>query len=179
MSVIWKKKHITLVSYHIVSDHIGFIRWICSEVSMIKSAGLVQNLGVAHGFWGNGTFRISFTKMVSPIWGQMILLSKTIQSQKRKSDPFATVDGSEIRRSPVVVLPIIYKVLCILRWLALGFLPSRVSLTFCHPSLFFVCRFSVSPLDNLVRTLRGAWVSLYPKSLQHCWYVAWQGPRMP
>jgi len=50
---------------------------------MIKSAGLVQNLGVAHGFWGNGTFRISFTKMVSPIWGQMmILLSKTIQSQK-------------------------------------------------------------------------------------------------
>ena len=47
------------------------------------------------------------------------------------------------------------------------------------PSLFFVCRFSVSPLDNLVRTLRGAWVSLYPKSLQHCWYVAWQGPWMP
>ena len=35
--------------------------------------------------------------------------------------------------------------------------------------------FRNSPFDNLVRTLRGAWVSLYPKSLQHCWYVAWQG----
>ena len=117
----------------------------------------------------------------SPKWllpsGQMILLSKTSQSQK---ESWILLLLLMVQKSGVHQLidsvPIIYKVLCILRWL-FGISSIQGIIDLLPPSLLglsFLCRFSVSPLDNLVRTLRGAWVSLYPKSLQHCWYVAWQ-----
>ena len=50
-------------------------------------------------------------------------LDQNYPKPKRKLDPFATVVGSEIQRSPVdmIVFPIIHKVLCILNCFFLDF----------------------------------------------------------
>ena len=67
-------------------------------------------------------------------WGISSLTAETFQGPYlKKNDIRSTVDGSEIRRSPVegkVVYPVIYSVLDIRIPGGAGFLPSTVSLQF-------------------------------------------------